>query len=545
MGTTASDLERGRDALARYAWQEAFDALAAAQTDDPPDAEALDGLAEATWWLGRADESRATRERAYAAFEGAGDRRRAARCAAWLHDRYQTAGKIAVANGWAERARRLLDGLPECAEHGLVKMMEVEAAHERGDLTSAAELATEVVDAGRRLPDADVEASGLQALGHIRVAQGRVAEGFVAFDEAMLLAIEGKLGQFTTGSVYCSAISACNEAGDLRRAAEWAEVGVTWSDLHPLTGYPGLCRVHRAGVLDHRGAWAEAEQEARRAYDALLGMSAPAAAMAYLEVGEIRRRLGDLDGAEAAFRRVEELGSRPQPGLALVRLAQGKVDIAATAIARALAEETHNRPARAKMLPAQIQIALAAGDIAIATAAVDELVALAHEYGTSGLRATAAVAQGRLELAAGAESAGQTLRRALQEWLALDVPYEVASTRLLMGLACRAAGDEEGARSSFEAAAAIFGALGAALDARRIDELRASRSVLPAGLSAREAEVLRLVASGHANKTIAAELGLSPKTVDRHLSNIFTKTGVASRTAAAAFAFQHGMTVHG
>jgi ATP/maltotriose-dependent transcriptional regulator MalT len=298
--------------------------------------------------------------------------------------------------------------------------------------------------------------------------------------------------------------------------------------------------VHRAEIMELGGAWAHAEEEARRACEA----GPEAARGGYYEIGEIRRRLGDLEGAEDAFRRADELGREPQPGLALLRLAQGRVEAAAAAIKRALAAQSGNRLARAKLLPAQVQIALAAADLGAARAAAEELEGIAEEYGSSGLRAAALTASGRLQLAEqDAGAACRSLRQALMQWQELHIPYEVATTRLLLGLACRAAGDEEAAVSCFEAAAASFERLGATVDARQTEDLLGGKepAPLPSGVTRREAEVLRLVAAGKSNKDIAAELHLSPRTVAHHIDSIFTKLGVSSRAAATASAYEHGL----
>jgi DNA-binding CsgD family transcriptional regulator len=372
------------------------------------------------------------------------------------------------------------------------------------------------------------------------IDRSETSEGLARLDEAMLAAARGELGPDTTGWVYCSVIAACHQLGDLERAAEWTAALSQWCQEEPFSVYPGLCRVHRAEIMDLGGAWAHAEEEARRACEA----GPEAARGGYYEIGDIRRRLGDLQGAEDAFRRADELGREPQPGLAMLRLAQGRVEAAAAAIKRALAAQAGDRLARAKLLPAQVQIALAAGDLGAARAAAEELAGVAHEYGSSGLRAAALTASGRLQLAEqDAGAACRSLRQALMQWQELHIPYEVATTRLLLGLACRAAGDEEAAASCFEATAASFEQLGAAVDARQTEDLLGGKEVapLPGGVTGREAEVLRLVAAGKSNKDIAAELHLSPRTVAHHIDSIFTKLGVSSRAAATAYAYEHGL----
>jgi DNA-binding CsgD family transcriptional regulator len=354
-------------------------------------------------------------------------------------------------------------------------------------------------------------------------------------DEAMLAGVEGRLTPYATGKVYCSLISACEQLGDVRRAAEWTDATLRWSERHPLAMWPGICRVHHAALLTLRGQWAAAEREARHACEDIGDFSVANAATGFAEIGDIRRRLGDLEGAEAAFARAEEITGGPCGGVALLRLAQRRVDAATAIITRLLNDQTWNRLERGRLLPARVQIAVAAADLPAAAQAADELEQIAADFDSPLLTAAALSARGRLQFAQGdAEAACATLREALREWQSLDVPYEVATARVLLGQACRDCGDDESATKSFETAAAIFDRLGAALDVRVTRDL-SQGSALPAGLTAREAEVLQLVADGQTNKEIAASLFLSERTVARHLSNIFTKIGVTSRTAAASF----------
>lgn len=535
-------VERAQAALARHDWPAVYAMLTSADGPEPDDAAVLETLADAAWWLSKLDECIAARERAYSRFDAEGDVRGAARTAIHLYSDHTFKGRSAVAGGWLQRARRLLDGLPECVEHGMLLVHEAEVANSVGDLERALEKAERAAEIGRRLCDRDLEADGLQCSGRLLISLGRPADGLALFDEAMLWAVEGRLGPFATGKVYCSLISACDELGDFQRAAEWTEAGGQWAQNHPFAVFPGLCRVHRAEVLRLKGDWAQAEEEAKRAYTELCDVNVFNAGSAFYEIGEIRRRLGDFDAAEEAYRRADELGRQPQPGLPFLRLAQGKVDVAMSSISTALAEATWDRLARAKLLPAQVEIAVTAGNLPAATAAADELEEIAERYATPWLRAVADLARGRLDLIAGnPEAASGALRRALHHWQTLDLPFEVASTRVLLGSASRSVGDAEGAAALFEAAAAIFERLGANADAARARELREGGSSLPDGLTAREAEVLRLVSSGRTNKQVAGELFLSEKTVARHLSNIFDKIGVSTRAGATAYAFEHNL----
>lgn len=536
-------LAAARDALDRHDWQAAHDMAGAAgslgEAGEPgQEAARLALLADASWWLGHLDDCIDARERAYAIYEELDDRRRAGQCAVWLYEHHCFKARPAIAGAWLRRAERALADDPECAEHGAMLLRQAEVAHGGGDLERAAGLARAVVELGRRLRSPDVEAEALQTLGRVEIDQSQAAEGLAHLDEAMLFAVEGRLGPYATGKVYCSLISACEELGDLRRATEWTEATSRWSQRHPFAVFPGLCRVHRASALRWRGAWEDAEREATLACDELAGINLPNAAAGFVEIGEIRRRLGDLDGAEEAFRRAEELCGTPPAGLALLRLAQNKMDAASAIINEALAAETWNRLARARLLAAWTQVAIATGDTATASAAVDELEAIAADYDSPILLASAATARGRLHLAQGDAAACASLRLALTRWQELEVPHEVATARTLLGLACRSLGDHDAATASFAAAAAVFDQLGATLDARLVRDLT-SAPPLPGGLTEREAEVLRLVAAGRTNREVATELYLSEKTVARHLSNIFTKIGVSSRAAATAYAFEH------
>jgi DNA-binding CsgD family transcriptional regulator len=344
-----------------------------------------------------------------------------------------------------------------------------------------------------------------------------------------------------TGQVYCNVIAACQELGDLRRAGEWTEALRGWCESQPASVFPGLCRVHRAEVLRLRGAWEEAEREALQASEDLLEAMPAFASEALYQLGEVQRQRGELDAAELTFRRAGDLGREPQPGLALVRLARGNADAAAASVRSRLALES-NRLTRARLLSAQVEIAIAVADLPAAAGAAEELAAVAREYGSLALEAAAAFARGRVELAAGqAPAALALLHRAWELWKAADCPFEAAETRRAMGLACRETGDADGAELALSSALAVFEQLGAKAETRRTAE-QLSRRPAVAGLTPREVEVLRLVAAGKSNREIAADLYLSVKTVARHLSNIFCKIDVSSRTAAAAFAYDHGLT---
>jgi DNA-binding CsgD family transcriptional regulator len=533
-------LDGARQAYVRHDWQTAYDAARAVDGLDARDeADRLDLVADTAWWLGRLDDCIAHREAAYLAYDELADNRRAGQCAVWLYEHHCFKGQRTIGGAWLRRAHRSLDDEPGCVEHGALVLREAETAHGGGDLDRAVALAQGALALGRRLRSADLEAEALQTLGRVLIDAGDLTEGLAHLDEAMLFAVEGRLGPYSTGKVYCSMIAACEEVGDLARAAEWTEATALWADEgHPFAVFPGICRVHRAIALDSRGALADAVVEAERACDELLGIHIPNAAAAFVELGDIRRRLGDLAGAEEAFAKADELAAQPCAGLALLRLAQGRIGAARAIVARCV--ENRGLPlARARLLPTCAQVAIADGDLVRAAEAVAELEIIATEFGTVALVASARSARGRLELAQDDPvAAREALTDALRRWQSLDVPYEVATTRTLLGQAQRMAGDHDAAATSFAAAEALFEGIGARLDTTQVRDLTGKRT-RPAGLTEREVEVLQLISAGKTNKDVAAELYLSEKTVSRHLSNIFTKIGVNSRAAATAYAYEH------
>jgi ATP/maltotriose-dependent transcriptional regulator MalT len=535
-------LAEARAALAACNWPRARDLLDDAVTTTPSaEAERLDALGEALWWLGRIDECIEARVRAHALFGQHGAHTRAGQAAIWLYEHHCFLGRPAMAGGWLRRARRSLEADKESVAWGNLLLREAEELHGTGELEAAIDNSTEALAIARRLTSTDLEAEALQAVGRILIDDGRHREGMAHMDEAMLLAVEGRLGPYATGKVHCSVIGACEDVGDLRRATEWTEAASRWAAHHPFAVFPGLCRVKRAEVLQRKGDWQQAEREARLACDELASLKVGSAAAAWIEVGEIRRRIGDLDGAEEAFGHAEDLCCTPTAGLALLRLAQGHPAAATSIIDDALAAGT-SAVARAKLLPAKVQVSIGAGRLDEAADATDELERLAARYESDAFAASAALSRGRLQLAAGHPLACATLRRAVELWRQLEVPYEAASAQLLLSEASRLAGDQDASDTSLRSAIATFDRLGAAYDARHARELRGGHGT-PAGLTEREAEVLRLVAKGCTNKDIARTLRLSDKTIARHVSNIFTKTGATTRSAATAFAFESGIVL--
>jgi DNA-binding NarL/FixJ family response regulator len=527
-----------RTAFAARDWTVARDGFVAARGDLPLDADDLNSLAEAAWWLGLMDESLAAREAAYERYLEKSDNRRAAMRAFDIAYAYFLRGDETVGGGWINRAQRLVENEPDCAEQGYLLYFTVETSLDGGEETMAKARAVQAV--GRRHADPNLIAAGIVAEGRVLIRLGRASEGVALLDEGMLEASSESLAPNWAGNVYCHLMAACYELGDIRRAAAWTQSTSEWCDrMAPAVLFKGICRVHRAQVMQIRGAWTEAEQEAERVCADAAGIHVGIVAEGHYQIGEIRRLRGDLDGAEAAYRQAHELGRDPEPGLALLRLAQGRADAAAALIRSALAGIS-DPLARARLLAAQVEIAIAAADAVTASAAADELDAVAAAYQSSGLQATAKRCRGAALLANGlVEEALSTLRTACSGWTELEAPYDCAKVRVLLARAYRQLGDTESSDRELDAARAAFAELGAALDAKQASAER--RGMFPNGLTAREAAVLALVAAGSTNREIADALVLSQKTVERHLSNVFTKLDVTTRTAAARFAFEHGI----
>ena len=537
------ELVRGREATGRLAWADAYAALSLADQSSSLAAEDLELLATAAYLLGHVEDCLRALQRAQQLHTEAGDPRRAARCALWLAFHLGNAGELAQAGGWLARANRLLEHEPpDCAERGHLLLPLAIQHIVTGDPAAARELSARAAGIGRHAGDDDLVALALQVQGRALVRLGRVGEAMAAFDEAMVAVVAGELSPVVVGTVYCSMLEGCQEILEWRRAREWTEALTAWCGKQPdMVTFSGRCLVHRAEILHLHGAWPEAVEEARRAGERLAqAADSWATGGALYREAEVYRVLGDVAAAEDAYQQASRWGGQPQPGLALLRLAQGRTDAAAAAIRRVVAETT-DRLGRAKLLPAQVEIMLAVGDVQGARDAAGELTEIAERYDTLALRAVADHARGAVLLAEGdARAAVVALRGAWQAWRELEAPYEAARVRVLVGLGCRALGDEEAAAMELEAARSVFAQLGAAPDLVRVEALAHREAAWKAhGLTERELQVLRLVATGATNHAIASQLFVAEKTVDRHVSNIFTKLGVASRAAATAYAYQH------
>ena len=415
--------------------------------------------------------------------------------------------------------------------------------HEAGaDFEAASATAAEAAAIGERFGDRDLFALAVHEQGHIQIRSGQVEAGLALLDEAMVAVTAGELSPIVTGLVYCGVIAGCQEAYELRRAREWTTALTRWCEQQPgMVAFTGRCLVHRAEIMQLHGDWPDALEEARRAAERFAQqMDRAAAAEARYRQGEVHRLQGDWAAAEAAYREASRSGWEPQPGLALLWLARGDRDAACAAMRRVVGETTEPLR-RAGLLPAYVEILLAVGDSEEARRACLELDEIARGYESGMLGAMAAYATGAVDLSEGdARSALVALRHAAKVWREHEAPYEEARVRVLLGLACRALGDEESARLELDAARAGLQQLGAGPELARIDALtRTTASGDAHELTARELQVLRMVAAGATNKAIAAELVLSDRTVDRHVSNIFAKLRVSSRAAATAYAYEH------
>jgi class 3 adenylate cyclase len=465
----------GRDAAARGAWKEAYDHLLAAERELEP--EDLERLAEAAWWTGKLDESIERRERAYKVWLEAGEKRRAALMAVFISQDLFNKASLERAAGWFANAERLLADEPESVEHGYLAVTRALTSMIEGSLDAAAACAERAHELAVRFEDRDLQAIALVTLGRTHLMNGSPDEGVRLLDEASAAALSGELRPFSTGLVYCVTITSCNGVGDLRRAAEWTKAAQRWCSKQDVSGFPGACRVHHSTLLRLNGEWAEAEEEALRACDEVREFDPYATGIGWYEVGEIRRARGDFAAAEEAYRQAKIWRREPEPGLSLLRLAQGKVEAAARGIERSLAAAESNPVAQVRRLAAQVEIALAQGKLRVARGAAEQLETVVDQFRLGGERTPAFEAMvclswGRIEMEENdGERAATHLQRALDTWQSVGAPYEAAQVRMLLGRALRRLGDEDGARDEVHAARDVFVRLGASLDAQIAAEL--------------------------------------------------------------------------
>jgi DNA-binding CsgD family transcriptional regulator len=543
-------LARGRACYERHEWNDAYEALSLADRSTPLGTEDLDRLVWSAGLTGRDDEMLANSERLYHALLAAREELPAARGAFWLGFRLLARGDAGRASGWLSRAQRLVESQgSDCVEQGYLLLPAAQKHLNARAPAEAYDCAARAALIGERFGEADLVAFARNLQGRALVLEGRIERGLALLDETMVAAAGGELSPVVTGIIYCTAIVSCQRVFALDRAREWTAALSGWCEAHPQLGlFTGHCLVHRAEVMEMSGSWSEAVDEARRAVQRCVrDIEREAAGHGHYRQAEIYRLRGEFREAESAYREASRSGYEPQPGLALLRLAQGDIEAAASTSRRTVGA-TRDRLERTRFLPAHVEIMLRAGDLEEARSASRELAETASSVGTEVLAAIAAHARGAVELADGSPAAVlDPARRAFGIWQQLGAPYLAARLRVLVARACLALGDIEGAHLELECAHEVFARLGALPDVAAVEALRTqnpgaarSKAAGPChpGLTERELQVLRLVASGMTNKAIARELSLSEKTVDRHVSNIFTKVDVSSRAAATAFAYE-------
>jgi DNA-binding NarL/FixJ family response regulator len=533
------------DACAAYErrrWQQAFELFTRADATEPLDADDLWRLASSADLAGHLELTLQLLERLHQLHIDCGRSLRAARAAFWLGVRMMLMGEHARAGGWFGRAQRIVERETDaCAEQGFLLVPVAIRHFMTGDAAAARETAARVADIGEHFDEPDLIALGRCLEGKALLGEGNIARGLAVLDEVMVTLSAPKLTPQVAGIVYCDVIVCCHQFFVLDRAREWTAALAKWCDAQPeLAIFNGACLVHRAELMQLGGEWPQAIEAARRAVDRLSPVADPLAMSAsHYQQAEIYRLRGELDAAEAAYRRASERGGDPQPGLALLRVAQGRIDEAVGTVKRVL--ETTTTPwRRARFLPACVEIMLAADDLPGATAAAEELRSIAGRYDIEVLDAMASHAEGAVLMANGEpQRAAEPLRHSLEIWQRLGAPYIAARIRVLLAHACRELGDCDTAALELTAARDVFERLGAALDLGA--QTAPHDSDRTYGLTDRELEVLRLVAQGKSNKEIARTLFVSERTIDRHVSNVFTKIDVHSRAAATAFAYEHGL----
>jgi DNA-binding CsgD family transcriptional regulator len=537
-------LEHARASFAQRSWGDAYAQFATADAATPLGLDDLEKLGLAAYLTGHDEESTRAWTRAHHEAIHRDDPQRAARNAFLIGSGLMFRGETAPGLGWFARGGRVLEGCGECPEQAWPRTWNAFAQMWGGDAERAQHIFAESATVGQRFNDADLLTMSRLGQGMCLLMQGQGPAGMALLDEVMVAVTSGEVSPMYTGIAYCTVIAGCSDLFDLRRAREWTAALTRWCDSQPdLVPYRGNCLVHRCELMRLEGAWTDAMEAARQACDYL---SEPVKwdtlGSAYYQLGELHRLRGEFAEAEESYRRASESGHQPEPGMPLLRLTQGRTDVAAAILRRAL-EETQEPPARARLLPAYVEIMIASGDVVSARAAADELGQIAEFLDAAYLRAVAASAAGAVRLAEGdARSALPRLRAAGSAWRRLDAPYEVARVQVLIGLACSALGDPETSAMELDGARKVFEQLGAKPDIERLNVLlKRAYGRAPGGLTAREVEVLRLVASGKTNRGIARELGLSEKTVARHVHNSLTKIGAPSRAAATAYAYENGL----
>ena len=534
--------ERARGSFEALKWGDEFAELSVAHGEDELDVEDLERLAIAAYMVGRAADCEDAWMRAHHAWLRRGEAGRAARCAFWHALGLFFRGDLAPAMGWVARGGRLLEeSRRDCVEQAWLRMLTALPLLFAGDGAAACPSFVEAEEVAVRFADPDATMFARLCRGYALILQGQIAEGMALLDEAMVSVTADEVAPILAGIAYCQVIALCQEVFDLRRAREWTEALTRWCDSQPdLVPFQGNCLVHCCEIFQLHGAWTDALDSARRACEWLAGPPAwDMLGSAYYQLAEIQRLRGELADAEKSYREASLAGRDPEPGMSLLRVARGRIDLALPGIRRAL-DEMQDPVGRSRLLPACVEVLLEADDVGAARAAADELAGIATHLDAAYLNALATDAAGAVLMAEGDPRAAlATLRRAQRSWRELEAPHQAARVRVLIGVACRELGDDAGAELEFEAARGVLDGLGARPDLERLARL--AGSARPGGLSRRESEVLRLVAAGKTNRAIATELFISEKTVARHVSNIFTKLGLSSRTEATVYAYRHGL----
>jgi DNA-binding NarL/FixJ family response regulator len=540
-----AQLARGRQAAARQDWAIAYRHLSSAAAAADLDLTDLELLAVAAQLLGRDDDGLDVWAQAHREAVRRGDAARAARCAFWLAIGFLNRGDVGHGTGWLARGGDLLERHGrDCVEHGYLLVPVALGCLVAGDVEQAMTTFARAAEVAEHFDDGDLATLAKLGMGQALVRSGDFRKGIERLDEAMVGVIADEVSPIVVGIVYCGVIEACQDAFEVRRAREWTEALTGWCDAHPnVVPFRGECLAYRAELMRLSGAWRDALEEAQRASEVLARPGGQRAlGRVYYQLGELRRLRGQDAQAEEAYRLAHRHGRNPHPGLALLRLGQGRVADAHAAIRNSI-DGTPDSASRGRLLPAIVEIMLASSDVQGARAAANELSQLAADQGIPLLSALAAQSEGAVLLAEGhAQAALGVLRRALAAWQESAMPYEAARTRVLVGLASRGLGDADTAQLEFDAARHTFADLGATAELTRL-QARLSGAAAPhaGGLSGREMEVLRLVAQGMTNRAIAADLGISERTVARHVSNILTKLGLPSRSAATAWAYEQAV----
>jgi DNA-binding CsgD family transcriptional regulator len=530
-------VDRGRAAYDAQRWAAAADDLIAADHEAPLGLDDLERLGYASHLVGRNDVAIQTGIRGFAVAAESGELERASRIGFWTGMTFAYRGDFAQAGAWFARAAEVIEKAnPDVVEAGYLLIPAGLEQQSRGDDQAALTTFEQISSIAERFHDPDLATFGRLGRGESLIGLGERDRGIRLLDEAMAGVTAGEVSPWVAGIAYCSTVETCRANFDIRRAREWTAALADWCAAQPDLVFRGQCLIYRAELMRFNGDWTMAADEAERARTLLLGPPVDAAVGdAVYEAAELHRLQGRLDEADRAYTDASNFGRRPEPGLALLRLGQGRTAAARRVIGRALTED----PDDPRLLEAAVTIALAQDDAAEARSLVDRLERSTGADVPPLLQAIVARSNGEVLLAEDApREALRTLRRAFGLWQELEAPYEAARVRVGIARACRALGDDETAELELTAARRVFDGLHATPALAELDRLAGTA---PRGLSPRELEVLRHLAGGRTNRDIAEELGISERTVDRHVSNLYTKLDVSTRAAATAWAFEHGL----